>query len=61
MEVREGRNTTGFHDAYLSFMWTSQLLLFSMDACIMMLSFEVLKRSLKGEKSLPKCSKYKDR
>ena len=23
--------------------------------------FEVLKKSLKGEKSVPKCSKYKDR
>ena len=23
--------------------------------------FEVLKKSIKGEKSLPKCSKYKDR
>ena len=61
MEVREGRNTAGFHDAYLGFMWASQLLLFSMNACIMMLSFEVLKRSLKGEKCLPKFSKYKDR
>ena len=39
MEVREGRNTAGFHDAYLGFMWASQLLLFSMDACIVMLSF----------------------
>ena len=40
MEVGEGRNTTGFHDAYLSFLWASQLLFFSMDACIIMLSLK---------------------
>ena len=39
-------NTTGIQVAYLSFLWASWLLLFSMDGIIMMLS----QKSLKGEK-----------
>ena len=61
MEVGEGRNTTGFHDAYLSFWWASQLLFFFNGCLYYDTFFEVLKKSLKGEKSLPKCLKYKDR
>ena len=33
-------NTKGFYDAYLSFMWASRLLLFSLDGCIMILSLK---------------------
>ena len=55
-------NTTGIQVAYLSFLWTSRLLLFSMDGLgYYDTFFEVLQKSLKGEINVPKCSKYNDR
>ena len=53
-------NTTGFHDAYFSFLWTSRLCFFNERLYYDAFS-EVLRKSLKGKKIVPKCSKYKDR
>ena len=60
MEVGKSRNTPGFHDAYLSYLWASRLLFVKWSPYYDAF-FEVLTKSLKGEKSHPKSSKYKDR
>ena len=43
-------NIAGFHDAYLSFLWASQLLFFFNGCLFYDAFFEVLNKSLKGEK-----------
>ena len=63
MEVGEGSNFGIPQDSMMQFEFSVgfPVVIFSNGCLYYDAFFEVLKKSLKGEKSVPKCSKYKDR